>query len=288
MLDSIRRDRARFNREHKQRVREETEIRKSIESFGQQQVQIRKDLITLYARKMYRCIWLRDNSLVGRLKKDCDNRQKAMLEGKKHPAQYQGSIKIFPVCARAYQDCLRRSLKPGAFIPTELHSGVPRLMQWIEESSFAEREKHLDALLFPLKRILNDVERWCSDQPGGKVQFSRVELDEMLRSSAAASKKQIDDIFKSLMDTIQTLVSMGDKETRSKKYAEIGYRNSLTWIKKFPEEESLIPKMTCMTYHAILRRRGGPYTARRDGTEYNWPRVMYVFCLQPHRPQKQN
>ena len=273
-MDSLKRDRARYSREHKQRVRDEEDIRKSIESLGQQQVQIRKDLIILHARKMWRIIWLRGNRLKDRLKKDCDKRQKTMLDDKTHPIQYKGSIEIFPVCAKAYQHCLSRSVKPGAFIPTELHSGIPRLKQWIEESSFAKREKHLDALLSPLNRIYSDLERWCSDQPGGKVQFSRVELDEMLRSSAAASKKQIDDIFKSLMNTIQTLVSMGDKETRSKKYAEIGYRNSLTWIKKFPEEESLFPKMTCMTYHAILRRGGGPYTAKRDGTEYNWPRVM--------------
>lgn len=165
--------------------------------------------------KDYRCIWLRNRFIKKRIQDDFTARQERIAEYIDQKSQDVGKAEGFPVSSTSYQECLKKRVKAGASIPSDLHTGIPRLKQWIEESTFDAREKHLDSMLLSLHRIINDVSRWCDEQAAEKLHFSRVEVDGIVQRSGANFKQQIADTFRLLSNDIKNMVNFGENEIKT-------------------------------------------------------------------------
>lgn len=269
--ESLRPARDKNTRNRKVHVREQEAILKSIKSLEEQRDQIGKKLANLEGHKNHRCIWLRNKFIKKRIQDDFAARHKIMVKSMGEQPRGMDTVEVFPVSSTAYQDFLKR-LTPGAAIPSGLHTGIPRLKQWIDESTFDSREKHLDIMLLSLKRMSNDVSRWCDEQAAEKLYFSRVDVDGIIQRSGITYGAQIAEMLRRLGNNIKDMVNFGDNEIKTSQCDKVGRRVAIQWIRKFPDQEYLPTKMSCMTHYAILRRGGGPHATKSgDQILYDWP-----------------
>lgn len=114
---------------------------------------------------------------------DFGRRQRKLTRLSQHNSQkYDGSVEMFPVCATAFRDLLKKK-KPMAGFPSKPYTGVPSLRRWLDKAVFSYREDHLDSILRGLQRLYDGIRCWCNDNGRGKVCFSRREIEFLLQSS---------------------------------------------------------------------------------------------------------
>jgi hypothetical protein len=128
---------------------------------------------------------MRNEHIEKAIKKDFARRQKALLrDGRKNPKQYDGSVDIIPVSATAYRDLLKG--RKAAGFPTKNHTGIPRLRQWLVDSTVEQREEHLDTMLNALRRLLNSGIQWLMKNSSDlALEFPRQAVEDAISKSHA-------------------------------------------------------------------------------------------------------
>ncbi|KAL1840313.1 hypothetical protein VTJ49DRAFT_566 [Mycothermus thermophilus] len=195
--------------------------------------------------------------------------------------QYDGSVDIIPVSATAYRNLLK-DRKPEAF-PTKRHTGIPRLRQWLVDSTLERREQHLDATLNALRRLLMSCQQWLSTNSSVRaLEFPR----EIVRDVVS---RAYDDFLKDL----QQELGHGSKDIQKLdpfvkiKAAEVNFRkvacaSAARWAVKYPEDPKSSALMHFATFNAILQRNGGPFhSMAREKIEYDLPKAMTARLLAP-------
>ncbi|KAM7204938.1 hypothetical protein V8F20_003400 [Naviculisporaceae sp. PSN 640] len=256
----------RLRKAHKTTVRKRDQQLENQEAKEGQEVKIVNHLESLDRQKTHRCIWLRNKYLEKRIVADFARRQKKLTANIPRLPRYDGSVDVFPVSARAYQDIQNPGpTHRGNFpsFPSKLYTGIPRLRQWIEENTCEERDTHLDSQLASLNRILMDINNWCDEQPGGKVKFPREEVTEVLDSTCRVYGK------------------LQDKKDMISDRVKVARQVAQDWVKKFPSGPQSYLRMAHGTYTAILSRDGGPYFSKASGVLYHWPEVLSAALLDP-------
>lgn len=147
------------------------------------ELQLGRALERLDSQKTHRCIWLRNDYITKRIHNDFARRQRKLSRlAEQDQHKYDGSVNVFPVCAKAFRD-LVKGKKPMAGFPSKPYTGIPQLRQWFGEAVLARRETHLDAVLRGLQRLHDGITRWSDDSSRGMVAFSRNEVESLLRYS---------------------------------------------------------------------------------------------------------
>jgi hypothetical protein len=60
-------------------------------------------------------------------------------------------------------------------------TGIPRLRQWLADSTLERREKHLDVLLNSLRRLFLSIQSWSNNFCGTQtLVFSRDSVEDLL------------------------------------------------------------------------------------------------------------
>ncbi len=145
---------------------------------------ITQQLAALQTEQKWRCVSLRNQYIEGRIKLNFAGRQKKVAQGKQHGNEYDGSVDVIPVSATAFRDHLV-GREPMGF-PTKLHTGIPRLRQWLADSTLERREEHLDGMLNSLQRLFRSIEHWALINGGGQsIRFSRGAVEDLFRRTHA-------------------------------------------------------------------------------------------------------
>lgn len=106
-------------------------------------------------------IFIRNQRLSELIQKNFWTR-KGATKSNKDDQCYVDTVEVFPTCARAFQAFRHLGGESEVGFPTEQHTGIPRLQQWLFEATFKKREKHLDAILNKLSSLLVKVQTWIS------------------------------------------------------------------------------------------------------------------------------
>jgi hypothetical protein len=160
-----------------------------IKKLSDEAAQFERTMATLESRRKFRCVGLRNQYIKKRIQADFARRQKKLARLAQHNRQrYDGSVPVFPVCAAAFRDLLKKK-KPMAGFPSKLYTGVPRLRQWLGEAVLVYREEHLDSVLRGLQRLYDGIRCWSDDNSRGRVPFSRKEIETLLQSSHSKYEK---------------------------------------------------------------------------------------------------
>ncbi|KAK3939085.1 hypothetical protein QBC46DRAFT_438550 [Diplogelasinospora grovesii] len=271
---------AKLRKKKKDFTREIAKQDTSIKNLHSNLSQTDRKMTFLDSRKKHRCIWLRNEHVKERIQADFARRQENLLRTADHGLVYDGSVEVFPVCTEAFRDLLKKK-KPMTGFPSKLYTGVPRLLQWIDEATLDKREAHLDSLLHTLQRLFHGIKHWSQDNTRGLVTFSRVAIERLISSSHKKYKMKLNQELLRGVDNMKKLDPLRHKDDKLSSCENTAARVASRWAHIFPEDKNSADKMSWATYQAILRRDGGPYiTAVAAGSRlYNFPQALAIPTL---------
>ena len=114
---------------------------------------------------------MRNRDIADRIQKSFLKRQQdaRLLE---RDELHDGAVEVFGTSARAYWKSKHPDGEKARGFPDEIHSGIPRLKQWLFESMFSQRERQLDTtlngLLTLFVRIQDRISPGCAGFHGAK------------------------------------------------------------------------------------------------------------------------
>jgi hypothetical protein len=165
-----------IKKEHSKQAKAVERLEKAKSKYDQQLAELR-------AQQKWHCVQMRNTHITEAIKRDFAQRQEKLARDMGHNSAYDGSVDVIPVSATAFRHHLkgREGSKEIEGFPTPFHTGIPRLRQWLEDSTLERREEHLDALLNSLLRLFLMIQAW-SDRICGHhaVRFSREAVQEFL------------------------------------------------------------------------------------------------------------
>lgn len=83
-------------------------------------------------------------------------------ESLKDDKAYEHTVEVFPTSARAFHELRHPGGAKEIGFPSERHTGIPRLTQWLFEVTLEKREKHLDSILNQLSGLFARIQTWIS------------------------------------------------------------------------------------------------------------------------------
>lgn len=83
---------------------------------------------------------------------------------------HDGTVEVFGTSARAYWKSKHPDGEKARGFPDEIHSGIPRLRQWLLEAMFRQREKQLDMTLNDLLTLFVKIQD-CITSSAGRADF---------------------------------------------------------------------------------------------------------------------
>ncbi|KAK4220034.1 hypothetical protein QBC37DRAFT_382288 [Rhypophila decipiens] len=259
-----------------------------IKALEDRQKQIPMELEMLEKKKQHRSVFIRNRYQSSKLKEGFRSRQQRISKGHPQSQSNGGGLDVFPISARAYLALLKDHSRPLGSFTSEIHTGIPGLCQWIQDSTIAKRERHLDMLLASYKFLYHDIDQWCDKQSEGKVDFSRSQIENILESTYNALEQKLLDTVNQLLEDLKKLIPWRDAEdiAASNQLDTIGGQVAARWAKKYPSLLNDSRRMASGTYAAILKRSGGPYTSRTKPPEdYDWPLTLSSQFLGLVLPQ---
>jgi GTP-binding protein EngB required for normal cell division len=91
------------------------------------------------------------------------------------------AVEVFGISNKAYWMSKQPDGVKAPGFPDENHSGIPRLRQWLFESSFTARENHLDAILCKLWGLLIDIQDLAGLESGDSQKATESDAEELQR-----------------------------------------------------------------------------------------------------------
>lgn len=140
----------------------------------------REELPPLRRSLKQAAIYIRGRYVVERAQEDFRGRQaakKSIEDNKIHT----DTVQVFPTSARSFQGMQHAGSAKEAGFPTELHTGIPRLKQWLFEATLKKRENHLDTILTQMLILFSRIQHWISmSEPTTAISTTRQQdLDDI-------------------------------------------------------------------------------------------------------------
>ncbi|KAG8170125.1 hypothetical protein KVR01_000870 [Diaporthe batatas] len=121
----------------------------------------REELSSLRESLKQAAIYIRGGCVVERVQKDFRGRHAATKSVEDDPAQAD-TLEVFATSARSFQGIRHAGSLQEAGFPTEKHTGIPRLKQWLFEATMKKRENHLDKILNQMRILFSNIQDWIS------------------------------------------------------------------------------------------------------------------------------
>ncbi|KAK3303563.1 uncharacterized protein B0T15DRAFT_279212 [Chaetomium strumarium] len=270
-MDALKGDKNQRNKVQKMRNK-----RRDLTRAGGKQLTLRKNLSNyaaqldcalarLESRRKYRCVFIRNQYIKKRIRTDFGRRQRKLARlAEHHKEKYDGSIEVFPVCATAFRDLLKRK-KPMPGFPSKLYTGIPRLRRWLDEAVLPYRKDHLDSMLRRLQRLYDGIKCWSDGDSRGMVYFSQLEIETSLKGSHSKYQDRIQAALTRAADDIKQLSPFQHKDEKLASCRSKAVQATSRWPYKFPDDLNSTKKMAWVTFQAILARRGGPFQSTGAG-----------------------
>lgn len=145
-----------------------------------------KQLAEARGRLKWTCVWKRNDHIRTAITEDFAQRQKLMVQkisvgkdGKDFNGKdYDGSVDVIPVSATAFRDHLNG--EPVEGFPTQRHTGIPQLRQWLADAALERRELHLDTTLKALCRLLMTLRQSLMTSAGQVIDFPRDNVEAQI------------------------------------------------------------------------------------------------------------
>lgn len=102
-------------------------------------------------------VFLRTQDITSRVQKKFQNHHKDAASTKNTVVRDE-AVEVFGISSKAYWTSKEPDGVKLPGFPDEKYSGIPRLRQWLFETTFAAREDHLDATLCKLWGLLMDID----------------------------------------------------------------------------------------------------------------------------------
>lgn len=187
------------------------------------------------------------------------------------PADFKDP-KIFSVGTKAYWD-LKSELYVEGF-PDTRYTGIPALRQSLEEVTVPSRENKTIALLKEYQAFYNNLQTWSDNLfEVERVKLSAEELEEqivnpMLEELKELLKAELRNLEKSIRECDPL---KGYKDAVDKCQKEL-CKEVEKWARRYPDDRFRLESLNHMTFAAIIRRFGGPFTSKAGGTKthYHW------------------
>ncbi|KAK4241493.1 hypothetical protein C8A03DRAFT_41106 [Achaetomium macrosporum] len=204
--------------------------------------------------------------------RDFAQRQKALAREMGRGNVYDGSVDAIPVSATAFSDHLKGRDPMELGFPTERHTGIPRLRQWLVDSTLERREKHLDVLLNSLRRLFLSIQSWSNAFCGTQtLVFSRDSIEDLLSRIHAKFLKVRPTLRANVVKTLDPF----KQGPEGRAVCKVACKAATRWALKTPEDKRSAVRMHWVTFDAILKRKGGPYRSTgKQKTDYNFPVAM--------------
>ena len=224
----------------------------------------------------------RDQRQFSRISKMLQQQHKNMRERSRGslPTEFKDP-RIFSVGAKAYWD-----LKSGKYVegyPTTRCTGIPELRQWLMEVTIPIREKITIASLKEYQGLYNSLQTWSDNLCiVRRVKFSAEEFEEQILNPML---EELQDLLKAELETFEADIRNCDPllgytaaiEKCQRELCEVVQ----SWARRYPSNKQRLQLLNAMTFAAIIRRNGGPFTSNAGGksTNYHWMEDLYVSTL---------
>jgi len=224
----------------------------------------------------------RDQRQFARISKMLQQQHKSMRERSRGslPTEFKDP-RIFSVGAKAYWD-----LKSGKYVegyPTTRCTGIPELRQWVMEVTIPIREKITIASLKEYQGLYNSLQTWSDNLCiVRRVKFSAEEFEEQILNPML---EELQDLLKAELETFEADIRNCDPllgytaaiEKCQRELCEVVQ----SWARRYPSNKQRLQLLNAMTFAAIIRRNGGPFTSNAGGksTNYHWMEDLYVSTL---------
>lgn len=122
---------------------------------------IRQEFLDVRESLKQAAVYIRNRTVSELIQKVFQGRH-ALTQSSKDDHSYADAVEVFPTSACAFQEIRHLGGVKKTGFPTERHTGIPRLKQWLFEVTFHQREKHLDAMLNKLSGLFVRIQTWIS------------------------------------------------------------------------------------------------------------------------------
>lgn len=189
----------------------------------------------------------------------------------KHP-------RIFSVGTKAYWDLKSERAVEG--YPSDRYTGIPGLRQWLKDVTIPIREKRTVASLKEYQGFYNSLQTWSDNVcMVRRVKFSAEEFEEQI----------LKPMLEELQDLLEDELAEFERDIRNCDPL-LGYTAAIekcqqelcqvvqSWARRYPSNKNRLQMINAMTFAAIIRRNGGPFTSNAGGkqTFYHWMEDLYV------------
>ncbi|POS71353.1 hypothetical protein DHEL01_v210255 [Diaporthe helianthi] len=215
-------------------------------------------------------VYLRNRFVVERVQKDFRGRQAATKSAEDQDGLlHTGTVEVFPTSARSFQSLQHPGAVKEAGFPTEVHTGIPRLKQWLFETTMKKRENHLDAILAQLSTMFSRIENWIS-------------MSEDPTALSAVAKQDFDAIHKRHCRSLSTLLRQTGEEIKQikplkAKAAAVSQcqrefpKLINRWRYTYPDRPNSALKLFANSQMCILRKHGDFHQSKgKYSNEYQW------------------
>ncbi|KAK0743019.1 hypothetical protein B0T18DRAFT_467953 [Schizothecium vesticola] len=215
----------------------------------------------------------RDKHQFTRISKMLQQQHKSMRERSRSslPTEFKDP-RIFSVGTKAYW-----CLKSGKYVegyPTIRYTGIPELRQWLKEVTIPIREKITVAPLKEYQKFYNSLQTWSDNLcMVRRVKFSAEEFEEhtlnpMLEELQGLLKAELRTFERNIRNCDPLLGYTAAIEKCQQELCEVVQ----SWARRYPSNKNRLQLLNHMTFGAIIRRNGGPFTSNAGGkkTYYHW------------------
>lgn len=172
----------------------------------------------------------------------------------------KSNIEVLPVSSQAQRKLLQGN--PMAGFANSKDTGFDALDRWIIKSSFSKREEHADNILHRCLVLFDAIEGCINDKAVSMPKLSKFELNEILKSisdlrEVAARRCEADvQNFGRWFGRQDVFKRKGRSQQRQQKLVD-AMRSTIRGFRQSQEIDR--PHLHWATFHACLRRNGGPF-----------------------------
>lgn len=244
-----------------------------------------QEVYTLRESLKQAAVSIRNRVVSERIQKDFRGR----LMVTKSPGNYESdvnTVKVFPTSARAFQEIRDPGGVKKTGFPTEKHTGIPQIRQWLFRATLEKREKHLDAVLNQLSGLLIRIQAWNSAN-GDTTSAPRTALPYLdsiherhqrvctqsfpLGIYCADFYELLTAVLKKFGGRLRQINPLGARKAAIAKCMEEYPRKVDRWRYRYPDRPDSFLKL----FHAVqtcILRKGGEYhkSQGKYPYEYQW------------------
>ena len=193
----------------------------------------------------------------------------------------KSNIEVLPVSSQAQRKLFQGN--PMLGFANSKDTGFDALDRWIIRSTFSKREEHADSILHRCLVLFDAIEGWINDKVVSMPNLSKSELGKImtaignLRENAARRCEADVQNFRAWFGRQEVFKRKGKSQQRQQKLVD-AFRSTVLGFRQ--SQEIGRPYLHWATFHACLRRNGGPFkTNSKPPRTHDWNSRVYVCFI---------